>query len=94
MAFRKGEQATIRVDDREVEIKPDAIRLPARAKPPFRIVTHAESFQIVDSTGMGVAYIYFANSAGGMSRTDRMSRADAKRLAVMIALMPELLAEK
>ncbi|WP_457108806.1 hypothetical protein [Methylobacterium sp. P5_C11] len=58
--------------------------------PPWQAVELEDAFQIVDANGFPVAYIYFADATHQRTGSDRMSRAEARRMAVRIAALPEL----
>lgn len=58
--------------------------------PPWQAVELEGAFQIVDANGFPVAYVYFADDTQQRAGTDRMSRAEARRMAVRIAALPEL----
>jgi hypothetical protein len=57
---------------------------------PWQAVELEEAYCIQDANGFPVAYVYFADDAHQRAGTDRMSRAEARRMAVNIAALPEL----
>jgi hypothetical protein len=57
---------------------------------PWQAVELEDAFQIVDANGFPVAYVYFADYVQQRAGTDRMSRSEARRMAVRIAALPEL----
>jgi hypothetical protein len=65
---------------------PPARRLPA----PWQAVELEDAFCVQGANGFPVAYVYFADYAQQRSGADRMSRAEAWRIAVRIAALPEL----
>ena len=65
--------------------------LPARRFPaPWQAVEFEEAYCIQDANGFPVAYVYFDDAAQQRAGSDRMSRAEARRMAVRIAALPEL----
>ena len=65
---------------------PPARRFPA----PWQAVELEDAYCIVDANGFPVAYVYFDDDAQQRAGSDRMSRAEARRMAVRIAALPEL----
>jgi hypothetical protein len=65
---------------------PPARRFPA----PWQAVELEDAFCIQDANGFPVAYVYFADFVQQRAGTDRMSRIEARRMAVRIAALPEL----
>jgi hypothetical protein len=58
---------------------------------PWRAVELDESFVIYDATGHPLAYVNFEDEPGRRSSTRRLTRDDARRLALGIAKLPDLL---
>jgi hypothetical protein len=71
---------------------PSGASTPSRPNfpPPWQAVELEDAFQIVDANGFPLAYVYFADYAQQRAGTDRMSRTEARRMAVRIAAPPEL----
>ena len=67
---------------------------PAPLPPPWSIVENPESFVINDATGQPLAYLYFEDDAGRRQTMDRLTKDEARRIAVNIARLPELLTAK
>jgi len=64
---------------------------PARNFPaPWQAVELEEAYCIQDANGFPVAYVCFADDAHQRAGTDRMSRNEARRMAVRIAALPDL----
>jgi hypothetical protein len=62
-----------------------------RFPPPWWIDEGTESFCVRDATGQALGYFYFEDEPGRRSTTKRLSKDEARRLAVNFAKMPELL---
>jgi hypothetical protein len=65
---------------------PSGRRFPA----PWQAVELEDAYCIQDVNGFPVAYVYFADDLQQRAGTDRMSRNEARRMAVRIAALPEL----
>jgi hypothetical protein len=70
-----------------------AERTARRFPAPWTVVELQESFRIDDAKGFPLAYVYFADDPERRSVTGRMSRDEARRIAVGMAALPELRAE-
>lgn len=62
-----------------------------RFPPPWRVEEKTESFVIMDAGGFPLAYVYFTDNEQRASVTGRMSRDEARRIAVNMARLPGLL---
>jgi hypothetical protein len=60
---------------------------------PFRLIDHEESFEVIDAAGTALAFLYFEDDPRRRSTMKRMTREDARRLAVQIVRLPETLEE-
>jgi hypothetical protein len=64
-----------------------------RFPPPWIVEEHAESFVDRDATGQALGYFYFhgEKSGGRPSGTKRLSKDEARQMAVTFAKLPEFL---
>jgi hypothetical protein len=62
-----------------------------RFPPPWSVVEHPESFSIEDATGQILAYVYFEDGPGRRQAMKRLTRDEARRIAVNIPRLPVLL---
>jgi len=66
--------------------------MPQRRFPsPWRAEEHGACFIVKDRAGLNLAYVYFENEASCRSASKLLSRGEARRIAVNIAKLPELL---
>jgi hypothetical protein len=66
--------------------EPTFRRFPA----PWIVVELQECFQIEDANGFALSYVYFAADPQRRSETGRMSKNEARRIAINMAAVPEL----
>jgi hypothetical protein len=60
---------------------------------PWKLIEHAESFEVADAAGRALAFVYFEDEAGRATSLKRMGKDPARRLATQIERLPELLEE-
>ena len=66
--------------------EPTSLRFPA----PWTAVELQESFRIEDAKSFPLAYVYFADDPERRSVNSRMSRDEARCIALNIAALPDL----
>ena len=62
-----------------------------RFPPPWTIIEHPESFEVLDANGQSLAFFYFEDEEGRRRTMKRVTRDAARRFAVNFARLPELL---
>jgi hypothetical protein len=66
--------------------------MPARRfPPPWSVEEQAGCFVVVDHSGQKLAYIYFEEEPGRQSAAKSLSKDEARRIAVNMAKLPQLL---
>jgi hypothetical protein len=64
---------------------------PRRFPPPWSIEERQESFIVKDANGQQIAYLYFEDEPQRQMSMKRLTRDEARRIAVNIAKLPDLL---
>jgi len=64
---------------------------PRRFPPPWTIEELDVCFVVIDSAGQKLAYVYFEEEPGRRAATKLMTKDEARRIAVNLARLPELL---
>jgi hypothetical protein len=60
---------------------------------PWTVVELQEAFRIVDANGMHLAYVHFDEDSKRRDRNNRMSKDEARRIAITMAAAPDMRAE-
>ncbi len=68
-----------------------AERSPRRFPPPWTVEERAAAFAVCDANGQALAYVYFQDEPGRRSAVKLLSKDEARRIAVNIAKLPQLL---
>ncbi|NEU14769.1 hypothetical protein G3T14_22085 [Methylobacterium sp. BTF04] len=66
--------------------EPTLRRYPA----PWTVVEHETSFQIHDANGAVLAHVLFGNDLQHQNTTNRITKDEARRIAISMAAVPEL----
>ena len=69
--------------------EPATRRFPA----PWTVVELHGSFRIVDANGMHLAYVHYDDDPKRRDRNNRMSKNEARRIAITMAAAPDMRAE-
>jgi hypothetical protein len=76
------------VDDAQKALEPTIMPL-RRFPPPWIVQEHATCFIVKDRAGLNLAYVYFQSETRSRSTAKLLSRADAHRIAIKIASLPQ-----
>jgi hypothetical protein len=64
---------------------------PRRVPPPWTVEDIGAAFVVTESAGQKLAYVYYEEEAGRRSAAKLLSKDEARKNAVNIAKLPELL---
>jgi hypothetical protein len=64
---------------------------PRRFTPPWDIEDNGACFIVCDRNGQGLSYVYYESEPGRRTAAALLTRDEARRIAISIAKLPELL---
>ena len=64
---------------------------PRRFSPPWDIEDNGARFIVRDHSGQALSYVYYENEPGRRTAAQLLTRDEARRIAINIAKLPELL---
>jgi hypothetical protein len=65
--------------------------LSRRYPPPWDILDNGACFIVRDANGQALAYLYYENGPGRRAAANLLTRDEARRIAIKMAKLPELL---
>jgi len=67
------------------------MRSPRRFPPPWSVEEQEACYVVRDHDGQQIAYVYFEEESGRRSAAKLLTKDEARRIAVNVAKLPELL---